>query len=71
VALTVADGTVHRFQVTAVELTPKSTVPLAQVFQRDGAPRLTLVTCGGAYDRGTGYSANVVVTAEPLSAEKS
>jgi LPXTG-site transpeptidase (sortase) family protein len=71
VALTTEDGTVHRYRVTEVELLPKSTVPLAQVFQRDGTPRLTLVTCGGAYDQGTGYSANVVVTAEPLSTVKS
>jgi len=71
VVLTTKDGTVHRYRVTAVEVLPKTTVPLAQVFQRDGAPRLTMVTCGGAYDQGTGYSANVVVTAEPLSTVKS
>jgi LPXTG-site transpeptidase (sortase) family protein len=71
VVLTTENGTKHRYRVTAVEVTPKSTVPLAQVFQRDGAPRLTLVTCGGAYDRGTGYSDIVVVTALPLSAAKS
>jgi len=71
VTLTSADGTRHRYRVTAVEVLAKPRVPLAQVFQRDGAPRLTLVTCGGAYDRGTGYSANVVVTALPLSTVKS
>ena len=71
VTLTSADGTRHRYRVTAVEVLAKPRVPLAQVFQRDGAPRLTLVTCGGAYDRGTGYSDNVVVTALPMSAAKS
>ena len=36
-------------------------------FDRTGAPRLVLVTCGGAFRRDIGhYTDNVVVTAEPL-----
>ena len=49
----------------------KSTVPLAEVFDRSGEPRLILITCGGAYHRGTGYTDNVVATALPESSAKS
>jgi hypothetical protein len=46
----------------------KSSAPLDRLFARDGPPRLTLVTCGGSFDRGTGhYRDNVVVTATPGS----
>jgi hypothetical protein len=49
-----------------VERVAKAELPLDQIFARDGAPRLTLVTCGGAFNRATsGYTDNVVVTAEP------
>ena len=44
----------------------KTTIPLDRYFARDGAPRLTLITCGGPFDRTTGhYRDNVVVTAVP------
>ncbi|MEU8819133.1 class F sortase [Actinoplanes sp. NPDC048796] len=39
----------------------------ADLFRTDTAPRLALVTCGGSFRNGT-YSHNVVVYAEPLSA---
>ena len=39
----------------------------ARLFAVDGSPRLTLITCGGLYDRKNGgYQANIVVTAEPI-----
>lgn len=42
----------------------------ARLFAVDGSPRLTLITCGGLYDRKNGgYQANVVVTAEPILLE--
>jgi hypothetical protein len=45
----------------------KTRIPLEKYFARDGKPRLTLITCGGQFDRRTGhYRDNVVVTADPV-----
>lgn len=38
-----------------------------RLFARDGNPVLTLISCGGLYDRNNGgYQSNIVVTAEPI-----
>ena len=61
------DGKVLRYRVTARHTQPKSQLP-RQVFRTDGAPVLTLVTCGGPYDRSSHhYRDNVVVTAAPVT----
>ena len=50
------------------ESIPKKKLPIDDVFATDGSPRLTLITCGGYYDRSNGgYQDNVVVTAVPAS----
>ena len=60
------DGAVVRFVVVAREIYRKTAIPLDRYFARDGAPRLTLITCGGPFDRASGhYRDNVVVTAQP------
>lgn len=60
------DGGVMRFTVAAREIYEKREIPLDTYFARDGALRLTLITCGGPFDRSTGhYRDNVVVTATP------
>ncbi|GAA3393410.1 class F sortase [Cryptosporangium minutisporangium] len=62
--VTGTDGTDRRYRVVAREVFDKSAVPLDRLFSRDGAPRLTLVTCGGSFDRAArSYRDNVVVTA--------
>jgi hypothetical protein len=44
----------------------KGDLPLERYFARDGAPRLTLITCTGPFDRPAGgYRDNLVVTAVP------
>jgi hypothetical protein len=59
-----ADGRMVRYTVVAREVYRKSAIPLDRYFARDGVPRLTLITCGGPFDRATGsYRDNVVVTA--------
>ena len=64
VQVTLADGTVLTYRVTAVAHVAKAALPAGQVFARDGPPRLTLVTCGGDFDRAVGgYVDNVIVTA--------
>jgi hypothetical protein len=63
-----ADGTVVAYRVVARELLPKAALPVAELFSSTGPPRLTLITCGGDYDRANGgYRDNVVVTAIPES----
>lgn len=50
----------ERFQVD------KSDLPIDELFRTSGAPTLTLITCGGAFDRGEGhYQDNIVVRATP------
>jgi len=66
VTVTSADGTTRDFVVESVERVGKTQLPLDQIFDRDGAPRLALITCGGQFDYGTGhYVDNIVVIAVP------
>jgi hypothetical protein len=61
-----SDGRARRYRVVAREEWPKGSVPLDRLFARTGAPRLTLVTCGGGFREDAGsYLDNVVVTAVP------
>lgn len=64
--VTDAHGKTWPYRVVAREEFPKTTVPLSQVFSHYGAPRLSLVTCGGAFDAAVhSYEDNIVVTAVP------
>jgi hypothetical protein len=65
VEVTGPDGNPRPFTVTAREIFDKTRIPLERYFARDGALRVTLITCGGPFDRATGhYRDNVVITAE-------
>ena len=66
--LTVTDaaGTATRWRVVSRELITKQVLPVDRIFARDGAPRLTLITCGGPFlPEYRSYRDNVVVVAEP------
>lgn len=66
VRIGLADGAELRFRVTALERVDKDRLPVQQLFARTGPPRLTLVTCGGEFDRARGtFRDNVVVHAVP------
>lgn len=66
VSVTEADGTVHGYVVTERLQVPKEQLPIDELFRRTGAPTLTLITCGGAFDTGERrYSDNIVVRAVP------
>ena len=66
IIVTTADGIEHRYTLESVTSTPKSDVPLDEVFDRAGAPRLLLITCGGQFDRAAGhYFDNVIAAAIP------
>ncbi|WP_435058851.1 class F sortase [Streptomyces sp. bgisy060] len=58
-----ADGKVAVFTVDRVQTYAKSDFPDKEVYGSTGRPELRLLTCGGAFDRGKGYEANIVVFA--------
>jgi len=67
IVLGTADGGTHRYALASTESLEKPSVPWAAVFDRTGAPRLTLVTCGGEFDYAAKrYLSNVLVTAVPV-----
>jgi hypothetical protein len=66
ITVTAAAGQGRTFQVVGREVYRKGEIPMARYFARGGAPRLTLITCTGPFDRRTdGYRDNLVVTAVP------
>lgn len=66
VTVTGTGNLTRTYTVDSRRVYAKASVPLEQLFARDGSPRLTLITCGGAFDRRAGYYRdNVVVTANP------
>ncbi|BBH70623.1 class F sortase [Actinoplanes sp. OR16] len=66
ITLVGAGGQEREFRVVARERYRKTAIPLPEYFARDGATRLTLITCGGPFDARTRhYRDNVVVTATP------
>lgn len=68
ITVTTADGATHQYTVESVQSILKAELPIDQVFDRDGAPRLALITCGGQFDYGTGhYSDNILLTAVPVA----
>lgn len=70
-AVTVVDamGVRMRYEVIARQVIDKDAMPMAELFSPYGTPLLTLISCGGSYDRSNGgYQANVVVTAVPVEA---
>ncbi|GAB3122786.1 class F sortase [Glaciibacter psychrotolerans] len=66
VVVTTTDGTDVIYEVAQEGLVIKNDVPWSSVFDRTGAPRLTIVTCGGEFDyERLTYLSNVIVTALP------
>ncbi len=54
------------YRVVSRETFGKNAIPLTALFATTGAPRLTLITCGGPFDsESLSYTDNVVVTAVP------
>ena len=59
--VSLADGTIAHFQVTAVAMYAKDQFPAQQVYAPHGGSALQLVTCGGAFDTHTrSYLSNIV-----------
>lgn len=61
------DGSVSRHVVAEVVQYAKDELPLDRVFAKTGPRVLTMITCGGTFNRSlNSYDDNVVVYAEPL-----
>ena len=65
-AVTISDGDQEQeWVVTARRSYDKDHIPIDEIFVDHGAPRLVLITCGGAFDRtARSYTDNIVVYAE-------
>ncbi|MEU0431721.1 class F sortase [Streptomyces sp. NPDC006290] len=57
------DGRTAVYTVDAVRTYAKAQFPDQEVYGDRGRPELRLITCGGAYDRRTGYAANLIAFA--------
>ncbi len=68
IAVTRQDRRTATFTVDAVRSYPKSAFPSGEVYAPTGRAELRVITCGGHYDRRTGYDSNTVVYAHLTSA---
>lgn len=61
------DGSSKRFRIAETAQYDKDELPVDRIFAKEGAPELTLITCGGDFNRSLrSYSDNVVAYAEPI-----
>lgn len=66
VSVTDAAGATHRYVVTERFQVDKDQLPIEDIFVADGPPGLTLITCGGSFDRSArSYQDNIVVRTVP------
>lgn len=66
--ITFSDGSEQWFAATARTTYEKEELPLDAIFSRSGNPVLTLITCGGGFNRTIQrYDSNVVVYAVPIA----
>ncbi len=65
-----ADGTTGAYLAEARAIYDKDDLPTDALFSRDGPPVLTLITCGGGFNRSLrSYDSNIVVYAVPVGDE--
>ncbi len=68
VVVTLSSGKQVRYSIESVTSVVKEELPLSQVFDRAGDPRLVLITCGGQFNYSSGsYSDNILVIAVPVT----
>lgn len=61
------DGSASRHVVTEIAQYAKDELPFDRVFAKTGEPSLTLITCGGSFNRSqNSYADNIVLYAVPL-----
>ena len=65
------DGTTGAFRAEARVVYEKTELPTDAIFSRQGPPVLTLITCGGDFNRSLrSYDSNVVVFAVPVDPDR-
>ena len=70
VIVTYSDGSERNFEVAARHRYHKEELPLDVIFAEEGPPVLTLITCGGGFNRSLlQYDSNVVVYAFPVDGD--
>jgi LPXTG-site transpeptidase (sortase) family protein len=68
IEITNADGRAYRYVVNERFQVDKQELPAAELFRTDGKPVLTLITCGGVFDReARRYSDNIIIRATLVS----
>ena len=66
ISVDLAHGVHLQYRIVSRESFAKTGAPMAALFSTKGAPRLTLITCGGSFDQDAlSYKDNVVITAVP------
>ncbi|ASY31682.1 MULTISPECIES: class F sortase [Streptomyces] len=70
IAVERADGRTALFEVYGVEVFAQDDFPGERVYGPTAGPELRVITCGGAYHRGTGYDGNVVVFARMVGSAR-
>jgi hypothetical protein len=70
VDVTLADGTVAIFRVTAVRQYPKSNFPSQAIYAPAGYAALHLITCGGVFDSASGHYLSTTVVFASLSSSR-
>ncbi|MGW5360211.1 class F sortase [Actinopolymorpha pittospori] len=67
VTVTRQDGIVVVYQIDGTSMQPKNKFPVEQIYGPSDRSELRLITCGGTYAKGTGYSDNIIVYAHMVS----
>lgn len=63
-----AEGRELRYVVDVRTQVDKDALPVEELFRSNGAPTLTLITCGGAFDSSArSYQDNIVLRASPVA----
>lgn len=63
IRVTREDGRTAVFEVYGIQVFDKRKFPARKVYGSTGRPELRVLTCGGPYEAGSGYTGNVVVFA--------
>ncbi|MEV1021128.1 class F sortase [Streptomyces sp. NPDC050264] len=56
-----ADGRTAVFEIHGIDVVDKTDFPDRRVYGGTGLPELRVITCGGSYNKRTGYAGNVVL----------
>ncbi|SDT07803.1 Sortase family protein [Actinopolymorpha singaporensis] len=62
-----ADGIVVEYVIDGASLQSKANFPTGQIYGKSERSELRLITCGGTYDKATGWSGNVIIYGHMVS----